>query len=137
MADYCPEDQQRISVWYGALQDAGFTGTQTPGLRHHISLATFLPEQEAQAIALTKALAARFAPVNADIRHVGVFPGGRVLFAAPDLILILNKNVAFAQRLFRSGFASFRSTYFQYASLHSALPERKNRCARCSIFNEN
>lgn len=85
MADYCPEDQQRISVWYGALQDAGFTGTQTPGLRHHISLATFPPEQEAEAIALTKALAARFAPVNADIRHVGVFPGGRVLFAAPDL----------------------------------------------------
>ena len=85
MADYCAEDQQRISVWYDALQNAGFTGTQTPGLNHHISLATFALEQEAEAIALTRHIAAEFAPVHADIRHVGVFPGGKVLFAAPDM----------------------------------------------------
>ena len=85
MADYCTEDQQRISVWYDALQTAGFTGTQTPGLNHHISLATFPLEQEAEAIALTKRVAAEYSCVNADIRHVGVFPGGKVLFAAPDM----------------------------------------------------
>ncbi len=85
MADYCAEDQARISVWYDALQQAGFTGTQTPGLNHHISLATFPLEQEAEAIALTKRIAAEFAPVDAAIRHVGVFPGGKVLFAAPDM----------------------------------------------------
>ena len=85
MADYCEEDQQRISVWYDALQTAGFTGTQTPGLNHHISLATFPLEQEAEAIALTKRVAAEYSCVNADIRHVGVFPGGKVLFAAPDM----------------------------------------------------
>ena len=85
MADYCEEDQQRISVWYDALQTAGFTGTQTPGLNHHISLATFPLEQEAEAIALTKRVAAEYGCVNADIRHVGVFPGGKVLFAAPDM----------------------------------------------------
>lgn len=85
MADYCEEDQQRIFVWYDALQTAGFTGTQTPGLNHHISLATFPLEQEAEAIALTKRIAAEYSCVNADIRHVGVMPGGKVLFAAPDL----------------------------------------------------
>ena len=85
MADYCDEDQQRISVWYDALQAAGFTGTQTPGLNHHISLATFPLDQEEEAIALTKRVAAEFAPVHADIRHVGIFPGGKVLFAAPDM----------------------------------------------------
>ena len=85
MADYCEEDQQRISVWYDALQTAGFTGTQTPGLNHHISLATFPLEQEAEAVALTKRVAAEYSCVNADIRHVGVFPGGKVLFAAPDM----------------------------------------------------
>ena len=79
MADYCAEDQQRMSVWYDALQNAGFTGTQTPGLNHHISLATFPLEEEEAAVALTKAVAARFAPVYADIRHVGVFPGGSEL----------------------------------------------------------
>ena len=85
MADYCEEDQQRISVWYDALQTAGFTGTQTPGLNHHISLATFPLEQEAEAVALTKRVAAEYSCVSADIRHVGVFPGGKVLFAAPDM----------------------------------------------------
>ena len=85
MADYCEEDQARISVWYDALQKAGFTGTQTPGLNHHISLATFSMAQEAEAIALTKRIAAEFAPVEAAIRHVGVMPGGRCLFAAPDM----------------------------------------------------
>jgi len=85
MADYCEEDQQRISVWYDALQQAGFIGTQTPGLNHHISLATFPVEAEAEAIALTRCVAAEYGPVHADIRHVGVFPGGKVLFAAPDM----------------------------------------------------
>ena len=85
MADYCEKDQQLISIWYDTLQKAGFTGTQTPGLNHHISLATFPLEQEAEAIALTRAVAARFAPVDVAIRHVGIFPGGKVLFAAPDM----------------------------------------------------
>ena len=85
MADYCEADQQRMSVWYDALQSAGFTGTQTPGLNHHISLATCRLAQEAEAIALTRAVAARDAPVDVAIRHAGVFPGGKVLFAAPDM----------------------------------------------------
>lgn len=85
MADYCEEDQRRISVWYDALQNVGFTGTQTPGLNHHISLATFPLEQEAEAIETAKRVASQFAPVYADLRHVGVFPGGKVLFAAPDM----------------------------------------------------
>ena len=76
MADYCEADQQRISLWYDALQQAGFTGTQTPNLAHHISLATFP--------VVTRRVAAQFAPVDVAIRHVGLFPGGKVLFAAPD-----------------------------------------------------
>ena len=85
MADYCEEDQARISVWYDALQQAGFTGTQTPGLNHHISLATFPLNMEGEAVALTKRIAAEFDPVEVAIRHVGVMPGGKVLFAAPDM----------------------------------------------------
>ncbi len=85
MAEYCEEDQKRISVWYDALQNAGFTGTQTPGLQHHISLATFPLEREADAIRVTQEAAARFAPRIAAIRHIGVMPGGKVLFAAPDM----------------------------------------------------
>jgi len=85
MAEYCEEDQRRISIWYDALQNAGFTGTQTPGLRHHISLATFSLDQETEAIRIMQEVASRFAPCTVAIRHVGVMPGGRTLFAAPDM----------------------------------------------------
>ena len=85
MAEYCEEDQQRISVWYDALQNAGFTGTQTPGLKHHISLAAFPTDKEEEAIRLLQEMASRFAPRIAAIRHIGVMPGGKVLFAAPDM----------------------------------------------------
>jgi len=85
MARYCEEDQKRISIWYEALQKAGFRGTQTPNLPHHISLATFPVEQEKEAIAIARKAAMQFAPVEVAIRHVGILPGGKVLFAAPDL----------------------------------------------------
>ena len=82
MADYCEEDQERILQWYDALQQAGFVGQQTAGLPMHISLATFPLDKENEAIALTKRVAAQFAPVEADIRHVGIFPGGGILQSA-------------------------------------------------------
>ena len=50
MADYDMVSQFRMDGWYNALQHAGFTGTQTPGLNHHISLATFPLEEEAAAV---------------------------------------------------------------------------------------
>lgn len=85
MAEYCEEDQKKISVWYDALQQAGFTGRQTPELKHHISIATFPLDREEEAKELMQRIAAEYAPVKADIRHVGVMPGGSVLFAAPDM----------------------------------------------------
>ena len=85
MADYDHVTQFQMDEWYNAIQHAGFTGTQTPGLNHHISLATFPVEQEAEAIALTQRIAADFAPVDVHISHIGIFAGGRVLFAAPEM----------------------------------------------------
>ena len=73
MADYDMVSQFRMDGWYNALQHAGFTGTQTPGLNHHISLATFPLEEEAAAIELTQRIAVEFAPVDVHISHVGLF----------------------------------------------------------------
>lgn len=84
MADYDMAAQFRMDGWYNAIQRAGFSGTQTPGLNHHISLATFPVEAEAEAIALTKRIAAEYAPVEVHVSHVGLFAGSRVLFAAPE-----------------------------------------------------
>lgn len=85
MAEYCDEDQEKIAVWYDAVQAAGFEGNQTKGIKHHISLCMFPLEMEEEAIEITKNAAAAFSKFHVALRHVGVMPGGKVLFAAPDM----------------------------------------------------
>jgi len=85
MADLDDESQDIMSKWYERLKSAGFTGTQTPGLPYHISLASFPLEKEQEAIQITRRIASAFPPVTVDISHIGLFAGGRVLFGAPDM----------------------------------------------------
>lgn len=85
MADLDDASQEIMSGWYNNLKEAGFTGTQTPGLPYHISLATFPLEKEQEAVALMQKMAAEFSPVSVHISHVGMFAGGKVLFGAPEL----------------------------------------------------
>ena len=84
VADLDTDSQDRLSGWYKALQEAGFTGTQTPDLPYHISLATFPLDREKDAAEITQRAAAKHAPVPVHISHIGMFAGGRILFAAPE-----------------------------------------------------
>ena len=84
MADLDDEVQARMSGWYRALIEAGFTGTQTPGLPYHISLATYPLEEEERASGIMRRAGERFAPVPVHISHIGIFAPGRVLFGAPE-----------------------------------------------------
>ena len=84
MADLDGDSQAVMSGWYTALREAGFTGTQTPGLPYHISLATFPLTKEREAAALLRKPAESFPPVSVHISHIGIFSGGRVLFGAPE-----------------------------------------------------
>ena len=84
MADLDDESQARVSGWYAALKSEGFTGVQTPGLPYHISLATFALDREETAAETARKTAAAFAPVPVHISHIGIFPGGRVLFGGPE-----------------------------------------------------
>lgn len=85
MADLDEDSQKIMSEWYDTLKEAGFTGTQTPGLPYHISLATFSLEKEEEAVTLMQKVAEEFSPVSVHISHVGMFAGGKVLFGAPDM----------------------------------------------------
>jgi len=85
MADFDSESQERMGIWYNELQKAGFSGTQTPGLPYHISLAAFSFNQEAAVISEMKRLAEEYAPIPVHISHIGIFSGGKVLFGAPDM----------------------------------------------------
>ena len=84
MADLDETSQERLRGWYGALRKAGFTGTQTPDVPYHISLATFPLNREEQAAETARKAAAAFAPVPVHISHIGMFAGGRVLFGGPE-----------------------------------------------------
>ena len=84
MADLDDDAQRRLSGWYDALKAAGFTGTQTPGLPYHISMAAFPTVQEAEAVEIAKRAAAESGPVSVHYSHIGMFAGGRILFAAPE-----------------------------------------------------
>ena len=46
MADLDEKSQKLMSGWYKELQDAGFTGVQTPGLPFHISLGTIVKDKK-------------------------------------------------------------------------------------------
>lgn len=84
MADLDDAAQARMGGWYQALREAGFTGVQTPGLPYHISLVTFPLSREREAAALIRRAAADFAAFPVHFSHIGLFAGGRALFAAPE-----------------------------------------------------
>ena len=84
MADLDDEAQALMSGWYHSLREAGFIGVQTPGLPYHISLSTFPLEQEKEAAEIARKAAAEFAPVPVHLSHIGMFSGGKVLFAGPE-----------------------------------------------------
>ena len=85
MADFDDESQRIMGGWYEKLQAEGFVGKQTPGLPFHISLAGFSLDKEAEAVSEMKELAKQFKAVPVHISHIGLFAGGNVLYAAPDM----------------------------------------------------
>lgn len=85
MADLDDESQKMMGNWYDSLKAAGFTGTQTPEIPYHITLASFSLEKEAEVKEEMKQLAGKFSPIPVHISHIGLFAGGKVLFGAPDM----------------------------------------------------
>lgn len=85
MADLDDESQACMRAWSEQLKKEGFFGTQTPGLPFHISLAAFSLDKEKEVICEMHRLAKEFSAIPVHISHIGMFAGGRVLFAAPDM----------------------------------------------------
>ena len=85
MADLDEESQRIMGGWYGKLHEKGFTGVQTPNLPFHITLATFSLDKEQEVVKEMEELAKRFSAIPVHMSHMGLFAGGKVLFAAPDM----------------------------------------------------
>lgn len=84
MADLDEKSQIHMAKWYEVLQKEGFTGAQTPGLPYHISLATYPLEKENEVKEHVIKAASEFAPFELHFSHIGMFAGGKVVFAAPE-----------------------------------------------------
>lgn len=97
MADFDDESQRIMSGWYEKLHAEGFVGKQTPNLPFHISLACFSLDKESEAVSEMNELAKNFKAVPVHISHIGLFAGGSVLYAAPDMnpadLLELRKSI--------------------------------------------
>lgn len=85
MADLDDESQKIMGGWYEKLHAEGFTGVQTPNLPFHITLGCFSLDKEKEVVDEMKELTQRFSPIPVHISHIGLFAGGKVLFAAPDM----------------------------------------------------
>lgn len=85
MADLDYDSQKLMGGWYEKLQAEGFNGVQTPDLPFHISLATFSLDNEAEVVDEMKKLSEQFSSIPVHFSHIGLFAGGKVLFAAPDM----------------------------------------------------
>ena len=85
MADLDDGSQQTLSGWYEKLREAGFIGIQTPRLPFHISMGCFSLDKEADVVKEMNELAESFSSIPVHISHIGLFAGGKVLFAAPDM----------------------------------------------------
>ena len=84
MADLDEQTQARMAEWDAPLLEAGFTGQQTPGLPYHISLASYPLSKEKEALEQVRRIASEFTPFTLHFSHIGVFAGGKVIFAAPE-----------------------------------------------------
>lgn len=67
-----------------AIRAAGYVGTETPGLRPHITMGSFEGIAEEEFLRLTKDAAAAIGSFTVSFNHIGIFSGSKVLFAAPD-----------------------------------------------------
>lgn len=85
MADLDEESQRIMGGWYGKLHEKGFTGVQTPNLPFHITLASFALDKEQEVVKEMEELAKRFSEIPVHLSHIGLFAGGKVLFAGPDM----------------------------------------------------
>ena len=83
MAGFDPETERRLKDWEATLERIGRPGQQTKGVPHHISLGMYPPAMEEQVRAMVIQAAKETAPFPVTFQHLGIFGGGRVLFAAP------------------------------------------------------
>ena len=86
MAGFDAETEAKLAELQNLLYENGFTGTQTKGIPFHLSLGSRPADEENEEWLLE--IIHEVAEISFDFtvtfNHIGIFSGGKVLFAAPD-----------------------------------------------------
>lgn len=84
LAGYDDKTETYLSGMQKKLYDQGFSGRHTKNIPMHISLGCFPCEKENELKTLLHSKAQEISASEVGFSHIGLFPGGEVLFAAPD-----------------------------------------------------
>ena len=85
LAGYDDPTERRLAGIQDNLYSQGFIGTHTKNIPQHITLGSFPLDQETRLVDLVRKIAKTTAPFTVAFNHIGIFAGGKVLFAAPDM----------------------------------------------------
>ncbi len=84
---------------YALLKTAGFAGTQTQGIPHHLMMASFDPAREEEINHMLQQVCGTTPCFSLPFHHIGLF-GLKVLFLAPDVnaeLLSLHQKLSLGQ----------------------------------------
>lgn len=87
MAGFDAETEAKLAEFQNLLYESGFVGTQTKGIPFHLTLAEISPydaRDEGWLKEIMEEVAERSFDFTVTFNHIGIFSGGKVLFAAPD-----------------------------------------------------
>lgn len=102
MAGFDAETEERLAELRDFLCENGFSGTQTKGMPFHLPLAEISADDvrdKTWLMEIMEEVAGISFDFTVTFRHIGIFSGGKVLFAAPDPereLLYLNERFDFS-----------------------------------------
>lgn len=95
LASFDEATDDKLNALQNKLYGLGFEGTQTKNIPMHITLGSFPTDMEEELTERLRKISETTAPVPTLFNHIGIFGGGRVLFACPDVnkeLLELKEN---------------------------------------------
>jgi len=84
LAGYDSDTEAYLAEIQNELSKRGFIVSQTKGIPYHITMGEFHTEKENELISALNSIAKNKKAFDVTFNHLGIFQGGRVLFAAPD-----------------------------------------------------
>ncbi len=85
LAGYDDATEEQLAGLQKKLYEAGFEGKETKNIPMHITLGSFPTDREEELKADLQRIAAETESFEVQLSHIGIFPGGWVLFIAPDM----------------------------------------------------